>query len=156
MVSGAVDPMAGPGVRIPWEDLPHALPWIFPPRGTTPVVSVSDPTTIPAGSTVVLLTAMVVPIGSEGVIQRFGVAADSFTDLRITLRVSRAPVQPIMRISYPYGTIALPMPIPGEGVRVGPGQTADVVAENVGVTDITGVRVRTDGYYWTFQGSAGG
>lgn len=149
---GAPPPVAAPlPPPAPWR----VMPWVYPPPDAVPVVAVSAATTVGPGATVTLFTAFTVPAGSEGVIVRCGLSADAFTDLRVSVRVAGAPVQPLIRIDYAYGALSDPRPIPGPGIWVRSGQLVDAIAENVGTAAIQNVRLRLDAYYWPIGGLEG-
>jgi hypothetical protein len=128
------------------------MPWLYPPPDAVPVVAVSDAASIAPGATVTLLDVVTVPSGSVGIIRAFALTCDDFANIRVSLRVAGAPVRPIISISYPYGQLYHPQPIPGPGVWVQSGQSVDVTATNVGVAAITGVRARVEGYFWATGG----
>lgn len=149
--AGFVDPALAQGRRPPATDLTGLWPFLFPPgiaRGERPVTTASLVTTVLAGATVNLLTLPELARGLEGKVAAFGQTAADFSNLTWTILIKGRPADPIVGITFQFGELFRPTPLPGSGIPLGPGDDLIVQVTNSGAGAVAGVRARLDLYTW--------
>jgi hypothetical protein len=120
-------------------------PWLFPPFSAfgldVPAVRIPQ-TVLPAASLVIELDQ--VPSSQITVLVAAGWSVSDATSARLTVRINRQPVPPLVGIVGALGTLDRPTRL-ASPIIVPPSQVVDVLVENVGVAAVD-VAVRFQGW----------